>query len=48
MARVMDMTEDGVNYHLRRLQAAGLLKREGGRSSGHWVVAQKLNDGTTP
>lgn len=48
MARVMDMTEDGVNYHLRRLQAAGLLRREGGRSSGHWVVAQKLNDGATP
>ena len=48
MARVLDMTEDGVNYHLRRLQAAGLLRREGGRSSGHWVVAQKLNDGTTP
>ena len=48
MARVLDMTEDGVNYHLRRLQAAGLLRREGGRSAGHWVVAQKLNDGTTP
>jgi len=48
MAQVMDMTEDGVNYHLRRLQAAGLLRREGGRSSGHWVVAQKLNNGTTP
>jgi len=48
MARVLDMTEDGVNYHLRRLQAAGLLRREGGRSSGHWVVAQKLNDGATP
>jgi len=48
MARVLDMTEDGVNYHLRRLQAAGLLRREGGRRSGHWVVAQKLSGGTTP
>jgi ATP-dependent DNA helicase RecG len=48
MSRTLGITEDGVNYHLRRLQAAGLLKREGGRSSGHWVVAQKLSDGTTP
>ena len=48
MARVLDMTEDGVNYHLRRLQATGLLKREGGRSSGHWVPVQKMNDKGTP
>jgi ATP-dependent DNA helicase RecG len=45
MARVLDMTEDGVNYHLRRLQAAGLLKREGGRSTGHWVVTPQGNNG---
>lgn len=48
MARVLDMTEDGVNYHLRRLQAAGLLKREGGRSTGHWVVAPQGNNGAKP
>lgn len=41
MAQVLDMTEDGVNYHLRRLQAAGLLRREGGRSAGQWVVVQR-------
>ena len=45
MARVLDMTEDGVNYHLRRLQAAGLLRREGGRSTGHWVVALQVKNG---
>lgn len=48
MAGVLDMTRDGVNYHLRRLQAAELLKREGGRRSGSWVVTQKINDGGTP
>jgi ATP-dependent DNA helicase RecG len=48
MARVMGMTEDGVNYHLRRLQAAGLLRREGGRSAGHWVVLQTDNNGAKP
>lgn len=48
MARVLDMTEDGVNYHLRRLQAAGLLKREGGRRTGHWVVAPQGNNGAKP
>ena len=26
-------------------KAAVLLKRKGGRSSGHWVSAQKMNDG---
>lgn len=45
MAQMLKMTEDGVNYHLRRLQNAGILKREGGRRSGYWVVVQKLNDG---
>lgn len=48
MARVMGMTEDGVNYHLRRLQAAGQLRREGGRSAGHWVVVQTDNNGGKP
>jgi ATP-dependent DNA helicase RecG len=48
MARVMGMTEDGVNYHLRRLQAAGQLRREGGRSAGHWVVVQTDNNGAKP
>ena len=32
------ITEDGVKFHLAKLQEKGLLKREGGRKEGKWVV----------
>ena len=38
MASNLELTEDGVNYHLKRLQQAGRLKRIGGRKTGCWKV----------
>ena len=32
------ITEDGVKFIIGRLQQLGLLKREGGRKNGTWVV----------
>ena len=33
-----DITEDGIKFNIGKLQQSGLLKREGGRKSGTWVV----------
>ena len=33
-----DITEDGIKFNIGKLQKYGLLKREGGRKSGTWVV----------
>lgn len=41
LARVCDMTPDGVYYHTKRLREKGVLIREGGRKEGHWVVVKK-------
>jgi len=36
-----DITEDGVKFIIGRLQQLGLLKREGGRKNGVWVVIER-------
>ena len=41
LARVCDMTPDGVYYHTKRLSEKGVLIREGGRKEGRWVVVKK-------
>ena len=41
LARVCDMTPDGVYYHTKRLREKGVLIREGGRKEGHWVIVKK-------
>ena len=41
LARVCDMTPDGVYYHTKRLREKGVLIREDGRKEGHWVVVKK-------
>lgn len=38
MAAELNLTENGVNYHLRKLKEAKRLKRIGGRKEGHWQV----------
>ncbi len=38
MALQLGLTEDGVRYHLKKLQKEGRLKRAGGRKTGHWDV----------
>ena len=34
------VTPDGVKYHLRRLKAAGVLRRVGSDRSGYWEVGE--------
>ena len=36
-----EITEDGIKFNIGKLQQYGLLKREGGRKSGTWVVIDK-------
>ena len=38
-----NVSEDGVKFIIGRLQQLGLLKREGGRKHGHWIVTDKDN-----
>lgn len=37
-AAMGEITEDGVKFNIGKLQQYGLLKREGGRKHGMWVV----------
>lgn len=39
-----DITEDGIKFIIAKLQGLGLLKREGGRKTGIWVVIDKTKD----
>ena len=44
-AQVMgDITEDGIKFIIAKLQRLGLLKREGGRKTGVWVVVDKTKN----
>ena len=44
MAAVIgDITEDGIKFNIGKLQQYGLLKREGGRKSGTWVIIDNDN-----
>ena len=38
MSEVMNMTRDGIKYHLTRLKREGMLRRIGSSRSGHWEV----------
>jgi ATP-dependent DNA helicase RecG len=38
MAVELNLTENGVNYHLRKLKETNRLKRVGGRKKGRWQV----------
>ena len=40
-AVIGDITEDGIKFNIGKLQQYGLLKREGGRKSGTWVVIDR-------
>lgn len=36
-----EITEDGIKFIIGKLQQLGLLRREGGRKNGTWVVIEK-------
>jgi predicted HTH transcriptional regulator len=43
MAEALGLTEDGINFHLRKLRKQNLLSRIGGRKFGHWEVVDPEN-----
>lgn len=43
LASALGLTVDGVNYHLRKTQKMGLLRRVGGRRSGTWEVLETVD-----
>lgn len=40
-ANINDITENGVKYHLKKLQEKGVIKRIGADFGGHWEVISK-------
>ncbi|MBU1200872.1 MAG: helix-turn-helix domain-containing protein [Nanoarchaeota archaeon] len=38
LAKVLEISPDGVKYHLNNLKRQGILKRVGGRKEGRWLV----------
>ena len=40
LAERLGLTPDGVKYHLRKLKAAGVLRRVGSDRAGHWEVLE--------
>jgi len=40
LAKALDISPDGVKYHLNNLKKKGILKRVGGRKEGHWEVIE--------
>lgn len=41
LAPILDLTQDGMKYHLNKLQRDGYLKRKEGRKTGRWIVLIK-------
>ena len=41
IAEQCNITIDGVDYHIKKLKAQGLLIRVGGKNGGHWEVKEK-------
>ncbi len=41
MATHLGIDRRNVQEHIKKLQELGLLRREGGRKNGHWVVVQE-------
>ena len=48
MAREMNMSEDGIYYHIKALKEAGKLQRIGGRRAGHWEFGKRRNSPSRP
>ena len=44
LAMELGMTDSGIKYHLKKMQAKGLIRRVGPDKGGHWEVVQE-NEG---
>lgn len=38
---INDITENGVKYHLQKLQKQGVIKRVGADKGGYWEIAEE-------
>ncbi len=45
IAKILDLTPDGVSFHLKNLQEKNFLTRIGGRKIGYWEVLELPNEG---
>ena len=41
LAMLCEITEDGVFYHIKKMKAAGIIRRIGPDKGGHWEVIEK-------
>jgi ATP-dependent DNA helicase RecG len=44
LAIELGITDSGVKYHLKKMQAKGLIRRVGPDKGGHWEVVQENED----
>ena len=38
---IFGRTEEGIGYYLKKLTKAGVIKREGAKKNGKWVVVER-------
>jgi len=41
LSTALEITQDGVKYHIANLKKKGLLKRIGSKKSGYWKIMKK-------
>jgi ATP-dependent DNA helicase RecG len=41
MGAALGLSEDGIRYHMEKLKAKGLLRREGGKKAGRWEICMR-------
>ena len=44
MAKNLQRTRETIRVHIRKLQAEGLLRREGSKRKGYWILVHNAND----
>ena len=41
LSEIFDRTEEGIGYYLKKLTKAGIIRREGAKKNGKWVVVDR-------
>ena len=44
LAKIIEISPDGIKYHLANLKKKGILKRTGGKKSGYWKIKGVHNE----
>lgn len=42
LADLLNLTSDGIYYHINHLRKEGIISREGGRKNGHWRILKNI------